>query len=75
MIGVWVLLLHFFRSDIACEEIARQLCRMQQRVYCAISPRHLLALNWKSSDDDVDGHHNQQTTGVNLSSSTVTRAV
>eukprot|EP01043_Picozoa_sp_COSAG02_P050202 COSAG02_NODE_5133_length_4601_cov_5.407152_1_plen_1219_part_00 len=60
--------------DISPEEIARQLCRMDQRVYCAISPRHLLALNW-TARDTLDAEHRRQTTGTILTSATVTRAL
>ena len=36
---------------------------MEQRVYCAISPRHLLALNWPSSSSGGSGNGVEQLEG------------
>ena len=57
---------------------------MEQRVYCAISPRHLLALNWPSSSSGGSGNGVEQLGGQRrraaagmaaMSSVAVTRAL
>ena len=57
---------------------------MEQRVYCAISPRHLLALNWRSSSSSGSGNGVEQLGGQRrraaagmaaMSSVAVTRAL
>ena len=54
---------------------------MEQRVYCAILPRHLLALNWRSSSsgngiEQLEGHRRRAAAGMAaMSSVTVTRAL
>ena len=56
---------------------------MEQRVYCAISPRHLLALNWRSSSsgsgngvEQLEGQRRRAAAGMAaMSSVAVTRAL
>lgn len=64
-------------SGVGSEEVARQLCRMEQRVYCAITPRQLLALSWRGPNDRAAAALASAPNGdaLAMSSAAVTRAL